>query len=137
MKKYWLPVILWMALIFILSSIPGKNIPDIPIPNFHKLVHLIEYSVLGALLIRALIHLAAGTGKVKLILISIAIAAAFALSDEWHQTFVPGRNGCLMDAINDIIYAMIGVYVYYRASRGIKLNTNARGVFNFKRIIRR
>ena len=117
MKKYWLPVILWAAFIFALSCVPGKDIPNLPIPNFHKLVHIIEYSVLGLLLIRALSHTATRLGTAKLILFSIIIIALFAFSDEWHQTFVPGRNGCLIDSVNDIIYAMIGIFVYKRIIR--------------------
>jgi VanZ family protein len=116
-KKYWLPVILWAAFIFALSCVPGKDIPNLPIPNFHKLVHLIEYSVLGLLLIRALSHTVMRLSTGRLILLSMAIISIFAFSDEWHQTFVPGRHGCIADAVNDIIYAVIGIFVYKRIIR--------------------
>jgi len=39
--------------------------------------------------------------------ISFAFAVLFAISDEWHQTFVPGRDGCVQDVVIDSIGATV------------------------------
>lgn len=110
--RVWLPVLVWMYFIFFLSSISAGNIPDLPIPFFHKLVHCVEYSVLGILLMRAFTY---GKPKVKLFKFSIlawTIAAIFSLTDEWHQTFIAGRAGKFEDACFDMICAAIGMVLY-------------------------
>lgn len=108
----WVPVALWAIFIFILSSVPGKNIPEFQIPNFHKLVHLIEYAVLGFLLIRAFMKSVFDRSFIILALVSIIIIIFFALSDEWHQSFIPGRNCDLSTVLFDIISSAIGIFLY-------------------------
>ena len=39
--------------------------------------------------------------------IAFAFAVLFALSDEWHQTFVPGRDGCVRDVGIDVVGAAL------------------------------
>ena len=46
---YWLPVIVYVALIFTASSIPGRDIPTL-FTNSDKLEHLAEYALFGLLL---------------------------------------------------------------------------------------
>lgn len=114
---FWAPVILWMGLIFSLSSIPEENLPKVTIPYIHKIVHLVEYSILGILLARAVIHSYPYRSSAQLIAVSVILIFLYALSDEWHQTFVPGRSGEFSDCIYDTIYATIGIYFYYRIKR--------------------
>ena len=80
----WLPVVAWAALIFALSSIPdlgtGLGGWDLAL---RKIAHAAEYAVLGALLLRAI-------GRE---LPAAAIGIAYAVTDEVHQAFVPGRQG--------------------------------------------
>jgi VanZ family protein len=100
----WLPVAAWAALIFALSSVPSLDSGlswDTPL---RKAAHLTEYVVLGALLLRALRR------PVPAWLAGVAYAA----SDEFHQHFVAGRNGNLIDLAIDAIGALLGVVVYHR-----------------------
>jgi VanZ family protein len=110
--RFWAPVIFWMGFIFLLSSVPGEDIPDIPIPYFHRVVHFIEYSILGALLIRAFLYSGLKLNVIKLTMLSVMLIALFAASDEWHQTFVPGRSGKSDDALFDVFSSLIGIYLY-------------------------
>ena len=84
----WLPVLVWAALIFALSSIPslgtGLGTWDLAL---RKLAHAAEYAVLGALLLRA-------TGSEPA---AFVLGVAYAVTDEVHQSFVSGREGAVLD----------------------------------------
>lgn len=99
MKKY-IPPILWMAVIFILSSIPGPNLPILPFPGFDKLAHAGEYAVLGLSLALAF---------EKRWVIAFIIGSAYGLLDEIHQLFVPLREFDLLDLSSDIVGVVIGI----------------------------
>lgn len=111
-SRTWLPVLLWMVFIFILSSVPGKEIPDLAIPQFHRVVHFFEYSVLGGLWLRTLLLFKSNTTRFRRVLFAWVLTAVFALSDEWHQTFTLGRSGRLEDVLFDVLCAFLGIMVY-------------------------
>jgi CheY-like chemotaxis protein/VanZ family protein len=110
--RFWIPVFLWAAVISCLSSIPAEYFPQIPVQHVDKIVHFIEYTVLGWLLIRAFKHSRPGVGDVMLVAVSIILITAFAMSDEWHQTFLPGRVGDFSDVVLDTISSGIGIFFY-------------------------
>jgi VanZ family protein len=95
----WLPVVLWAAVIFALSSVPslssGLGAWDVVL---RKLAHVAEYAVLGALLARALPDFAA-----------LWAGIAYAVADEVHQHFVPGRHGALLDVAIDASGVLAGI----------------------------
>ena len=97
----WLPPLAWMGVIFFLSAQP--DLPRAPGPwldtLLKKISHALAYGVLAWLYQRALRpHLRAST---VLRVASGGLAVVYALSDEYHQTFVPGRNGQLFDVMVD------------------------------------
>jgi VanZ family protein len=104
----WLPVVAWAALIFVLSAQPdlstGLGTWDLVL---RKLAHLTEYAILGALLLRAV------GARVP----ALVAGVAYAVSDEIHQTFVPGRQGSVLDVLIDSAGVVIGILVLERASR--------------------
>jgi VanZ family protein len=95
----WLPVAVWAAVIFTLSSIPsldsGLGTWDTVL---RKLAHLAEYAVLGALLYRALRREPA----------AIALGSLYAVTDEVHQAFVSGRQGSPLDWLIDTVGVVAG-----------------------------
>jgi VanZ family protein len=104
----WLPVVAWAALIFVLSAQPdlstGLGSWDLVL---RKLAHLAEYAVLGALLLRA----------VGMRVPALLAGVAYAVSDEIHQTFVPGRQGSVLDVLIDSAGVVIGILVLERVAR--------------------
>ncbi len=104
----WGPVLLWAALIFALSSIPnlGTELGTWDL-LLRKLGHFAEFGVLGALLLRAL-----GNAPVAVVLGSL-----YALTDEAHQAFVPGRVASPLDWTIDAAGVLAGVAVLARLSR--------------------
>jgi VanZ family protein len=93
----WLPPLAWMGLIFFLSAQP--DLPHAPGPWLDTLLkkggHAFAFGVLAWLYLRALReHF---PNAVVLRLVSTGLALLYAVSDEYHQTFVPGREGRLFD----------------------------------------
>ena len=109
---FWTPVVIWMAAIFALSSIPDEHIPKISIPNIDKLVHFVEFSILGFLLIRAFLNSGLNISFTKMLILAIIIASLYACSDEWHQHFVHNRTPDIFDLITDFIGVNVGVFLY-------------------------
>jgi VanZ family protein len=98
-----------MALIFVLSSRP-----DLPHPQkgwlhslFGNSAHVAEYAVLAILWIRAL-----GFSR-RRAASAFALTMLYALSDEYHQSFVPGRHADPLDLVFDGIGAALGLLVVY------------------------
>lgn len=99
--KYWLPVVMWAGLIVYLSSIPSleTGMPGLWDLIGRKIGHMVEYVVLTSLLWRAL--RAHGLPPRSALLWSASLALTFAVSDEIHQAFVPGREGHIRDVLID------------------------------------
>jgi VanZ family protein len=101
----WLPILIWAAVIFTLSSIPslstGLGTWD---TILRKGAHLTEYAVLGGLLYRAL-------GREPL---ALAAGIAYAATDELHQYFVRGRHASPVDVAIDAVGVAIGMLVWLR-----------------------
>ncbi|MCA9773252.1 MAG: VanZ family protein [Myxococcales bacterium] len=117
----WVPPAAYASLLFWLSSRP---IPDF-VPQFtysDKILHTSAYAVLGALVARALIWSkwlkawvsATGDGLWRA---SGWMGGFYGLTDEIHQSFVPGRTSSLYDAIADTLGAFAGAYLVWLVSR--------------------
>jgi VanZ family protein len=112
----WLLVFIWLEVIFLLSSIPGVLLPQMPSDFWHfwshRLGHIGEYSILGVLVIRAYSYKKARIGVITILFLSVFIFLAGGF-DEWHQSFVPGRNCQLIDAVFDTISGAWGMFFYF------------------------
>jgi VanZ family protein len=108
---WWSLTLSWASFIFVLSSIPEASLPDAGPPGslLDRLVtngaHLALYGVLSAFLRRALAE------RPQVGWYAWAIALAYGLSDEWHQSFVPGREGSFLDLCLDGMGAALGLWV--------------------------
>jgi VanZ family protein len=104
----WLPIVAWAGLIFTLSSIPdlGTGLGDWDLV-LRKLAHAAEFAVLGVLLLRALERPAA----------AFLLGTAYAVSDEIHQAFVPGRLGSPLDVVIDAAGVAVGIALTLRLRR--------------------
>ena len=118
--KNWGPPVLYMALIFAISSMEQ---PPLPMPEFEwltidKLYHFIEYAILGGLLARAFVKAKPSVVPPQLVwYIAALLSILYGASDEWHQTFVPGRFATLADWVADVlgsIAGVLGIYLYYK-----------------------
>lgn len=96
----WAAVILWAGIIFHLSSLPLISLP-FRTRLLAKLAHVVEYAILTLLLIRAL--MAQNMSSRRAVLITLLVALAYAVSDEYHQSFVPGRHPSSLDVLIDTL----------------------------------
>jgi VanZ family protein len=133
----WAPVAAWAALIFLASTswLAGPRTESVVLPmlawlfphaSLHtlqtmhailrKLGHFTEYMILGLLITRALRD--ARGWRWQHALMAIALAASYAVTDELHQHFVPGRTAAAGDVVVDTLGAIVGqIGVALRAIR--------------------
>jgi VanZ family protein len=114
----WLPVLIWMAVIFYGSS--QQSLPTAASGTLDLLIkksgHVIEYALLGLLATRAwygTLRLTSGAVSYaqwgKTAIMALAVGCLYAVSDEIHQLFVPTRNGHVEDIILDAAAVTLGV----------------------------
>jgi len=112
----FVPALAYAAIIFALSA-QSDPLPFLPPEIFlqDKLLHAAEYAVLGGLLVPAL--RAVGLRPRVALLAAMVIASAFGASDEFHQSFVPGRSADVADWVADTLGAAVGALVATAALR--------------------
>ncbi len=104
----FLPAIFWMGIIFYLSSRQRISVSENYVLSFFifKTIHFVEYGILFLLWKIALYKKSYGT-KVALV-----ISILYGLSDEFHQTFVPTREGKPRDVFIDSLGAIFFWYFF-------------------------
>ena len=148
--KLWLPVVLWMAIIFIVSTDFGSathtsqiiepllrwfnpNISPGAIDLVQTLVrkggHFTEYAILALLAFRATYgspqNLRAGN-YYRAAGIALLIAAGYAASDEFHQSFVPSRTASIFDVLIDTCGAFTALAIAVLWRKFVRNPTSAR-----------
>ena len=128
--KYWLPVAVWAGFIFFVSSLPNADIPSI-FTYQDVLFHIFEYAFLALLLNRALKNYQSSLfNKSRRILFVILTCLIYAISDEIHQNFVPGRESSLADIIFDGLGIVLGSMIYPALSPKWRKITARKGGIN-------
>ena len=131
--RHWLGVVLWMGLIFLMSTDLGSSahtsriieplvrwlnpeISSAALAWVHFLVrkagHLSEYAILALLLLRAIRasrRLTPDMWSWKTAGLALLVAAAYAATDEYHQSFVAARTASLTDVLIDTTGALMAV----------------------------
>jgi VanZ family protein len=142
--KYWLPALLWMVIIFSASgdSKSGEHSSRILAPlirwiapflsersvgeivfAIRKLAHMFEYAVLALLFwcaLRKPVRNDARPWSWREAILAIALVAVYAASDEFHQAFVPNRQGKFGDVVIDTVGAALGMLMLWGVGRRVK-----------------
>jgi VanZ family protein len=120
-----LPAVLWAAVIYSFSAQP--DLPRVPVSLLDLLVkkgaHLTEYAILAILIYRALAP-GVTTLRAGAFAGAWALTVLYAVTDEWHQSFVPGRTAAALDVVIDGSGALLGLAALL-ASRRLR-GTNER-----------
>jgi VanZ family protein len=130
--RTWGPVVLWVALIWTMSSEPFAAshtgslvaavvrlvLPDIRLDTLQtihailrKAAHVIEYAMLGVLTCNAFRRQEPGWSGVRRVLFTVALGVACALVDEGHQALVPARTGSHRDVLLDTTAAALAAWL--------------------------
>jgi VanZ family protein len=104
------PLVLWIK--------PNATEEEFELVHFliRKLAHLSEYAVLGLLTLRAIKRSSPSIShrwSWRAAGIALIIAAAYAATDEWHQSFIPGRTAALGDVLIDSTGALLGLILAF------------------------
>lgn len=107
----WLPALAVMAVIFVLSHQAGLHVTeDVDVERPIRVSgHLLAYAVLAGCLLLALSRL--DPPRPGQALLAWALAVAYGLTDELHQSFVPDRSGRLDDVFVDAVGAAVGIAI--------------------------
>ncbi len=116
MKKFlsivprWLPALFFMAVIFTFSSQPRDALPDFLNWDYaiKKIGHAIGYGLLALSYFHFLKY------DKKRYWLAWLLAVAFSATDEFHQSFVPGRRPSVIDALMfDNLGAAAALWLYF------------------------
>ena len=112
---YWLPAVVWMIMIFYLSSKTRIKISEDTLINFivFKILHMIEYAGLCFWLFRAFSSTITKSHLPEKLFLALFFTILYAVSDEIHQTFIPTREGVIRDVTIDAIGAFF-MYIYIK-----------------------
>ena len=102
----WAPVVAYMAAIFFVS---GLQVAPLPEEVSDKTGHFVAYGGLAVLSVRAVAGGLPSGVTWRVAWLALAIAGGYGISDEIHQTFVPGRSGSVADWYADVSGAVIGI----------------------------
>ncbi len=129
----WLPVLIWMSLIFSASTdslsaahtsrfiepllrwLSQGRLSEDAIGLIHflirKLAHLTEYAILAVLTWNALRLSLAAASMRRLCGLAVLVSALYAASDEFHQSFTPSREATVRDVLIDTAGAIGGLLI--------------------------
>ncbi|OIP78839.1 MAG: hypothetical protein CO002_01580 [Candidatus Portnoybacteria bacterium CG_4_8_14_3_um_filter_44_10] len=108
---YWLPVIIWAGFIFYLSNQPGLK-SSLAWPYdfiLRKGAHIVEFAVLFLLLLRAL-EKGHNLATKKALGWAFVLTIFYAVSDEYHQSFVAQRVASLTDVAIDSLGVLLIIW---------------------------
>ncbi len=106
----WLPVVLWCLAILALSSIPGSTIGRVGLRIPDKLIHALEYAVLGYLALRQQLG-ESSISRRRAISTALVLGIAVGALDESYQSLVPQRTPSWGDLLADTLGVSAGVSV--------------------------
>lgn len=118
---YWLPVVALCLAIFIQSAFPSPDL-GLSFPLKDKVLHMIVYGVLAALVYRASRKTWSGRlSPLQLLLASVCLSTLYGVSDEYHQFFVAARQADVADGVADFMGSILGAVAYMKVAYRRKL----------------
>jgi VanZ family protein len=113
--KYYLPVFVWAGVIFTFSTLPTGPGQKIIWTDFiiKKTAHLTEYAIFAILIYRAIINTSLRAKNISGYT-AIFLSMLYGATDEFHQSFTPGRTPKLYDIGFDTIGATLGILIIWK-----------------------
>lgn len=119
------PLGLLMGTIFFLSHQPGTELRLVDIPLADKLAHTVAYGLLAAAALYAFTPEKRNDRPLRAALLIILFCTAYGITDEYHQSFIPGREPSPADLAADTTGATLVVSLWF-CFRRIRKQRNKR-----------
>jgi len=117
------PMIVVMGTIFFLSAQPGDNLSLALLPGIDKAAHAVAYGMLALTVLFAFSEDHRKNHLRTVMLLTLIFCVAYGVSDEFHQSFVPGRSPSVFDIVADCFGAVAASLIYVkRRERGRTLS---------------
>lgn len=111
--KFWLPLIIWVGIIFYMSSLTSAALPVRWLDDFLSYAaHFFIYLILGIFSFRAFSATFPGQGS-RNFLYAASFGALYAISDEFHQKFVYTRCCSKWDFLVDLLGIISGLFLVF------------------------
>lgn len=102
----------YAGFIFLLSSLPPFPEEVTPFTGYDKLAHFMEYYFFGILISRWLLNTNSCFIRRYALFITILIGTCYGVSDEWHQSLIPGRVASIWDVLFDVLGITAAAFSY-------------------------
>lgn len=127
---WWTLFGLWLAVVCLLSSLPGNQIPNVPVPHWDKPAHFILFLGGGLSLALALPATFPARGWWPVLLLTLLFTSLFGALDEWRQLQTPMRHGAsfgdwIADTLGGAAGAFTAWFLHFFHERG-KLPSNTK-----------
>ena len=106
-----------MGIIFFLSNQPGDSLELPDIPDLDKVLHSIAYGVLALSALFAVPEQKYQAKPYQISLLVVLFCLLYGISDEFHQSFVPGRFSSVRDLVADTIGAVVVAFIWFRMKK--------------------
>ncbi len=125
-RLVWLPTVLWAGFIFFVSAQSKETFERFGLTSsvFSTLGHLLTYAVL-MLFVSLGLHYGSKIPTRFVLITAFVVIALYGLTDEYHQSFVPGRTPTLVDWLVDLAGAAVAWLILTR--RGFPKQAVERG----------
>jgi VanZ family protein len=138
MGQYWLPLLFWLAVMFVLSTdtfaaehtggrlwhVLSRLAPRVTYEQYtllhfltRKAAHLTEYAILACLLLRAFRAGAADAWRWRWATLSLLLVALHAGLDEYHQAYMQYRTGSVSDSVLDMSGGLLALALLWHNRR--------------------
>lgn len=119
----FVPMACVMGTIYILSAQPGDSISLPQLPGVDKLAHMAIYGVLALTILFSFNRPTTKSDLKRVVLMTVSSCLVYGITDEFHQSFVPGRTPSVLDLLADCIGAFIAClfYLFWRERRHLPL----------------
>ncbi len=109
MIRRYTPAIIVASLLFLVSSLPPTSVPSLGIRGGDFLAHTIAYAIFGFTLAAIFAYDDKNSANIR-ILVPILLGVLYGITDEYHQSFVSGRQSTVSDIIANGLGVALGVY---------------------------
>jgi VanZ family protein len=110
-----------MGMIFYLSHQPGDFAPLPQFPGLDKAAHAIAYGILAGTFVYGLHPFANDSNRFFLAIMIVMFCLIFGITDEFHQSFIPGRNVSGWDIAADVFGGLLVAVLWYKS---VTIKTN-------------